>query len=163
MSKYLKNPVREHGESTLAPLTWPGLLRPLSGEKLEQMLREMWPPAWAPLRVPVVPDFPAVDVYEEGDAVVLKAELPGLKKEDIEVEVEDNVVTISGRREKEEKVEKKDYYRYERSTGEFSRSVVLPVEIDAAKVTAKIESGVLEVKAPRKEGAERKATKIPVS
>jgi len=94
---------------------------------------------------------------------VLKAEIPGLKKEDTEVEVEDDVFTISGKRVKEEKVEKHDYYRYEPSTGEFTRSVALPVEVDTERTTAKIENGILEVEAPRKEEAKRKVRKSPVS
>ncbi len=105
---------------------------------------------------------PAVDIYEEGDDLVLKAELPGLNKEDIEVKVTDDYITISGEKKKEEKVEEKNYYRYERSYGSFSRTFRLPVEIQTDKAKAKFENGVLEIRIPKTEEAKTKERKLQI-
>ncbi len=104
---------------------------------------------------PIREGLPAVDVFEEGDAVVMKVELPGLKKEEIDVEVAVDDVMISGKREKQERIEKRDYYRCERAAGAFRRSVTLPFEVEPGKATAQLKDGVLEVRAPRKDGAHK--------
>lgn len=105
---------------------------------------------------------PAVDIYEEGDDLVLKAELPGLNKEDIEVKVTDDFITISGEKKKEEKVEEKNYYRYERSYGSFSRTFRLPIDVQTDKAKAKFENGVLEVRIPKTEEAKSKERKLQI-
>ncbi|WP_353683520.1 Hsp20/alpha crystallin family protein [Thermodesulfovibrio sp. 3907-1M] len=105
---------------------------------------------------------PAVDIYEEGDELVVKAELPGIKKEDIEVKITDDYLTISGEKKKEEKVEKKDYYRYERSYGSFSRTFRLPVDVQTDKAKAKFENGVLEIRIPKTEEAKKKERKLQI-
>ncbi len=92
---------------------------------------------------------PAVDVFETSDAVVLKAELPGLSTEDVDVEVDDNVLTISGERVLRDSVENGHYYRLERSYGKFSRSLSLPQGIKADEVAATFTDGVLEVTVPK--------------
>jgi HSP20 family protein len=107
--------------------------------------------------------MPPVDVYEEGEAVVVKAELPGLKKEEVDIQIAGDVVTISGKKEKEEKVEKKDYYRYERESGSFSRSVALPAKVQAEKATAELKDGVLLLRAPKAEGVATSSLKIDVT
>ena len=99
---------------------------------------------------------PIVDVFEEGDNFVVKAEIPGMKKEDIEVSLTDDMVTISGEKRQEEKVEKKDYYRLERSYGSFTRSFRLPKEVQTDKAKATFKDGVLEVKVPKSEEAKKK-------
>lgn len=85
-------------------------------------------PSWFPrLRMPEIEEVtPSMDVFEEGDDVVVKAELPGMSKENIDVKVMEDIITISGEKKKEEKIEKKDYYRMERSYGSFTRSLRLP-------------------------------------
>lgn len=105
---------------------------------------------------------PAVDIYEEGDDLVVKAELPGINKEDIEVKVTDDYITISGEKKKEEKVEKKDYYRYERSYGSFSRTFRLPIDVQTEKAKAKFENGVLEIRIPKTEEAKKKERKLQI-
>jgi HSP20 family protein len=105
---------------------------------------------------------PAVDIYEEGDDLVLKADLPGLNKEDIEVKLTDDYITISGEKKKEEKVEEKNFYRYERSYGSFSRTLRLPVEVHTDKAKAKFENGVLEVRIPKTEEAKTKEKKLQI-
>ncbi|MBM4129394.1 MAG: Hsp20/alpha crystallin family protein [Nitrospira sp.] len=122
-------------------------------------------PSWFPrLRFPEIEEIsPSVDVFEEGDNVVVKAELPGMTKEDIDVKVTDDVVTISGEKKKEEKVEKKDYYRMERSYGSFTRSFRLPAEVQTEKATAKFKDGVLEVRIPKTEEAKKKEKKVEIA
>lgn len=92
---------------------------------------------------------PAVDVFETKDAVVLKAELPGLTVEQVDVEVDDNVLTVTGERTLTDKVEDGHYYRLERNYGRFSRSLTLPQGIKADEVTASFKDGVLEVTVPK--------------
>ncbi len=92
---------------------------------------------------------PAVDVIETGDSVVLKAELPGLTAEDVDVEVDENVLTISGEREFRDEVEDGRYHRIERSYGRFSRSLTLPQGIKADAVSATFTDGVLQVTVPK--------------
>ena len=134
-------------------------------ERFEDLFAEMWPPLWPMLRFPeeMTLRMPPVDVYEEGGSVVMKAELPGMKKEEIEVHVTGNELTISGKKEKEEKVERKDYRRYERAAGTFSRTVALPAEVEVEKITASYKDGVLEIRAPKVEGAAPKGHKVEVA
>jgi len=98
-------------------------------------------------------DFtPICDVFEEGNEVVVKSDLPGMNKEDVSVKLVDNTLVISGERRTEAKVERKDYLRIERSLGTFSRTVGLPEGIDAEHVKASFKDGVLEVRIPKTEG-----------
>jgi len=123
----------------------------------------MEPSWWPRLRMPEMEEVSAkVDIFEEGDNFVVKAEIPGLKKEDIEVNLTGDMITISGEKKKEEKVEKKDYYRVERSYGSFSRSFRLPKEVQTDKAKATFKDGVLEVKVPKTEEAKKKEKKVPV-
>ena len=92
---------------------------------------------------------PYVDIYTLGNEVVMKAELPGMKREDISVNVIDNTLTISGEKKNEEKVERKDYLRLESSYGTFNRTLHLPDGCITDKVTATFKDGVLEVRVPR--------------
>lgn len=88
---------------------------------------------------------PAIDVVETDDAIVLKAELAGMKPEDINIEVQDNVLTVSGERRFEEEVKEDKFYRIERRYGSFSRSLALPPTADESKVDASYENGLLQV------------------
>jgi HSP20 family protein len=103
---------------------------------------------------------PATDLVEEGDHLVLRADLPGLTEDDVEIEVNDRVLTISGERKAEEKKEGEGYYRVERAFGSFSRSLTLPEGVDADQVTAEFDNGVLEVRIPKPE--ERKAHRVQI-
>lgn len=136
-------------------------------ERLDELAERWmgWTPFWPLARIPeeIALRTPAVDVFEEGDEVVLKAELPGMKKEEIEVHVMATEVTISGKKEKEEKVDRKDYHRYERSTGSFTRTVPLPVEVELEKAVARYADGVLEIRAPKAEHARPAEKKVDVS
>lgn len=105
---------------------------------------------------------PAVDIHHDDDKVVVDAELPGLKKEEIEIGVEDGVLTIKGEKKRENEVEEDDYYRVERVHGTFERSFRLPTTVDTAKITAKYKDGVLHVEVPKKEEAKPKQITVEV-
>jgi HSP20 family protein len=117
---------------------------------------ERWWPAEVEVRVP------ALDVYETDDEVVLKAETPGLSKDQIEVTLTDSTLTVSGEKKKEAEVKEPNYYRSERSFGSFSRTVHLPAEVKSAEAKATFKDGVLEVRLPKTEAARRKAVKVKV-
>jgi HSP20 family protein len=105
---------------------------------------------------------PAVDIYEDKEGVKLSAELPGMKKEDVKINVEDNVLTIKGDRKFSEETKKENYYRVERSYGAFQRSFTLPPTVEADKIRAAMKDGVLEVLIPKKEEAKPKEVKIDI-
>ncbi len=94
---------------------------------------------------------PTVDIYEEKGEIVVKAELPGMKREDISIKLIDNNLMIAGEKKTGEKVERKDYLRLERSYGSFSRTLSLPEGIDAEHVRANFRDGILEVRVPMTE------------
>ena len=103
---------------------------------------------------------PAMDLLETADHFVLRADLPGMRQEDVAIELEDNVLTISGERKAEHEDRQEGYYRVERAFGGFSRSLTLPKGIDGSAVTAEFDNGVLEVRIPKPE--ERKPQKISI-
>jgi HSP20 family protein len=123
-------------------------------------MRPWWPARW--LRGDGEITAPVVDVYEEKDEVVVKAELPGLDKKDIEVNISDSELTLKGQKKKEEEIEKENYYRRERSYGAFLRSVELPTDVQADKVKASFKNGVLEVRVPKTEEAKTKTIKVQI-
>lgn len=105
--------------------------------------------------------IPAMDLVETENDFVLKADLPGLSDGDVKIEVEDNVLTISGERKSEREERKDGYYRVERPSGSFRRSLTLPEGVDPESVQANFERGVLEVRIPKPE--ERKPHKVEIS
>jgi len=104
----------------------------------------------------------AVDVYEEKGTIVAKMSLPGVKPEEVDISLEDDMLTVSGRREEEKEVDKKDYYSKEIRRGSFSRTVSLPKSVDAGKAEAKYENGELTVTMPIVAGAKDKAVHIKI-
>ena len=103
---------------------------------------------------------PAMDLLETDDQFVLRADLPGLSEGDVNIELEDNVLTVSGERKAEHEDKREGYYRVERAFGTFSRSLTLPKGVDPEGVTASFERGVLEVRIPKPE--QRKPRKITI-
>ena len=103
---------------------------------------------------------PRVDIFEKGDNIVMKAELPGISKEDIDINVENNILTLKGERKREKEVEEENFYRIERYHGTFSRSFTLPRTVDPEKIDAKYRDGVLELTLPRAEEAKQKKIQI---
>lgn len=105
--------------------------------------------------------IPAMDLVERDDAYVLRADLPGLTEEDVHIELEDSVLTVSGRRSLEQERKGEGYYRVERAFGEFSRSLTLPEGINPEAIRANFENGVLEVHIPKPE--ERKPHRVEIA
>ena len=104
---------------------------------------------------------PAVDIYETEEAIVIEAELPGMKKDDVNVEVNDNVLSIKGERSQESEDRGENYYRRERVSGKFYRAFNLPMEVNIEKITAKFKDGILTLEVPKPE--EKKPKKINVT
>jgi HSP20 family protein len=103
---------------------------------------------------------PAMDLVEADDHFVLKADLPGLSEDDVTIEVQDGTLTVSGERKAENEKREKGWYRLERSFGRFSRSLTLPEGVDADKIEASFDKGVLEIRIPKPE--ERKPRRITI-
>jgi HSP20 family protein len=106
---------------------------------------------------------PSVDVYENENAYVLKAELPGVNKEDIKLDINNNTLTLKGEKKFEEKTEKENYVRIERSYGSFTRTFMLPDKVDTENIKANYKDGVLEIVLPKKEEAKPKEIKVEVN
>jgi len=105
--------------------------------------------------------MPAMDLLEAGDHFVLRADLPGLSEEDVSIELEDSTLTVSGERKADHTSEEGGFYRVERASGAFSRSLTLPKGIDPEAVSASFDRGVLEVRIPKPE--QRKPRKIAIA
>ena len=141
-------------------------------QEIERWFDEAWKTPFSLFRSSMMPHLggieefetgmPHVDIYDEGKELVMKADLPGMKKEDVDISLSDNVLTISGEKKKVEKVAKDKYYRYERSHGSFFRRFELPYGIDTDKIVAHMENGVLEVRLPRTDEAQTKGRKISI-
>jgi len=121
------------------------------------MSHPMWP---GPAFFKMDDISPSVDIFEEGDNVVVKAEIPGISKDDLNVSISENTLTLSGEKKQEEKVDKKNYHRVERSYGSFCRSFRLPANVNSNKVEASFKDGVLEIKMPKTEESKQKKITI---
>ncbi len=106
--------------------------------------------------------IPAMDLVEAGEHFVLKADLPGMTENDVNIELENNVLTVSGERKTEHEEKHEGYYRLERSAGAFSRSLTLPEGIDADAIAASFDNGVLEVRIPKPAQAQPRRVQIGV-
>lgn len=105
---------------------------------------------------------PSVDIFEEDNHLVLKAELPGINKEDLDISISENRITLTGEKRHEEKVEKKDYQWSECSYGTFTRSFRLPDNVNLDKTKAEFKDGVLKVRIPKTAGPETTEKKITI-
>ena len=103
---------------------------------------------------------PAIDVVREDDHLVLRADLPGIKPEEVKIEVEDDILTVSGEHTESKEEKDKHYVRRERRYGSFSRSMALPVGVDAKKIKAKTHDGVVEVTIPLPKEAKKEPVRI---
>ena len=108
------------------------------------------------------PWTPALETFRRGDTLVVRADLPGLRKEDVEVEIDDGVLTISGERTEEKVENRDDYYRTERRYGRFHRALALPEGVTGESCDATFKDGVLEVTLPMPKKSERKARQIAI-
>lgn len=104
---------------------------------------------------------PSVDIYDKPEAIVIKAELPGVTKEDVSVEVKENILTLKGERKIEKEEAEGTYYRKERLYGRFMRSFTLPMETDSEKIKANFRDGVLSLEIPKPE--EKKPKQITIN
>ena len=105
---------------------------------------------------------PAVDIYETPDTIVIKAELPGVVREDIEIQIDDNTLTLKGERRFSKDVQEESYLRIERTYGSFHRCFTLPATIQQEKIRAVCRDGVLELALPKAEGSKPKRIAIEV-
>jgi HSP20 family protein len=119
-----------------------------------------------PLREEEIPQgvwAPPVDIYETADSIVLEAELPGITRDDIVVEVKDNTLTLKGDKKFEREVREENYHRVERSYGAFQRVFTLPSSVHQDRVKAKFKDGILEITLPKVEEAKPKQIKVEAS
>lgn len=105
---------------------------------------------------------PAVDIIDEKDDIRVRADLPGMKKEEIEVSVNNDTLSIKGEKREEKEIKEKDYVRSERYYGAFHRSFTLPAGVDSQKVNAAYKDGVLEITLPKREDAKPKQIKVDI-
>jgi HSP20 family protein len=141
-------------------------------EKMERWFEDIWrrpfslvgSPLWAGGRISQREEqvSPSVDIYDAGKELAVTVDLPGVRKEDLQVNLEGRFLTISGEKKKEEEVEKDNYYRYERSHGTFTRRFELPEGLESDKAKAHYENGVLRIEIPKSKEAVDKAKHIPI-
>ncbi|MDA8214791.1 MAG: Hsp20/alpha crystallin family protein [Nitrospiraceae bacterium] len=106
---------------------------------------------------------PNIEMYDRKNEIVVKAELPGVAKEDIDLTITKDSLTLKGETKKEEEIKEENYYAAEISYGSFTRTIALPAEVDSEKAKASFKNGVLEVVLPKREEAKPKEIKIEVS
>ena len=104
--------------------------------------------------------YPAINIHQTAKEVIVEADVPGMKEEEIEIEVADNAIGLHGERKQMRELKKEDYYHREVSYGSFSRSVSLPAEVDAARADAKLEHGTLTITLPKKEPKAARTIKL---
>ena len=133
----------------------------------DRMLGRNWPkpfkweaPVWGDLMGSAEARMPSVDMLDHDDHLLVRAEIPGINKEDLKVLISDNVLTIKGDTKREDKKESGDYFRHEISRTSFARSVTLPVAVDASKVSAALTDGMLEVTIGKAEASKRRSVKV---
>jgi HSP20 family protein len=137
-------------------------------EEMRADLARFWGEGWPFLRMPAPARLggmawaPRMDVFEKNGDLVVKAELPGMAKDDIHVSVDDGALVIQGERKSESEVKDEAYYRIERSYGAFYRRLPLPPSVKPEAITAEYKDGVLEVHVPKPAEAESKAKPIPI-
>lgn len=169
MAKQGEDRVAETAQETQqAPV---GRRLPASFKDLERILEgfvpRRWPwsahwdwPAWPDLPIALEGKVPKMDVIERDNEVVVRAEVPGIDKKDLDVSVTDNSVTVKGETSREEKKEEENYYRCEISRGGFSRTVSLPSEVDGTKAKASFKEGLLELVIPKQHKSKRHRVKL---
>jgi HSP20 family protein len=133
---------------------------------LEDVLRRPFQSLWRSERwLPetLIPSaMPSMDIYQEKDTVVVRAELPGMAREQIEVTLAGEMLTVKGEKKKEEDVKEQNYHRHERSYGAFVRSVSLPCGVQSDAANATLKDGVLEVRLPKTEEAKTRSIAVKI-
>jgi HSP20 family protein len=121
---------------------------------MERLVEEAFGRPWRRLAPIEAGWLPAVELFERAGTLVLRAELPGMKREDISVEVTGETLTVAGERKAEQEIKEQDYERCERSYGAFRRLIALPAGVDTSQIAATYQDGVLEVTLPKAKGQE---------
>jgi HSP20 family protein len=161
---------RNRNAGALAPQEQAGFWSPF--QQLNRLRNEIDRFIGAPLEAILAPNTtslyegwsPSVDLYEDKDKFIIRAELPGMRREDIEVTASGDTLTISGEKKHEEQVkEDRDTYRAERFFGRFQRTITLPAPMDTSKIQAQYKDGVLTITVPKAEEAKRKQIEVKVS
>ena len=132
-------------------------------KEFDRLFREAFTPGFGEGELSTRTWAPPVDIFENENNIVLKAELPGVDPKDVEVRVEDNTLYLKGERKFEKETKEENYHRIERAYGSFARSFSLPSSIDAEKVAADYKDGLLTLTLPKREEAKPKTIKINVS
>lgn len=148
---------------------WPSL-HPLSdiSKAFDEFLGQKWPSLWDWRHMPSVDNLfefkgqrlPSLDVINRDSEVLIKAEVPGFDKKDINVSIADGILTIKGQSSSESKEEKGDYYRREISSSSLARSVSLPSNVDETKVVANLKNGILEITLPKSETSKPRKVEV---
>lgn len=168
MSEATKRALIKKPESAVLPPAFETMSR--LERDMERMFHEFWRRPFLSLwdhelswpgRMPSL-QMPAMDVYEDKDEVVVKAEVPGLSKEDLDVTLTESTLTLKGEKKQEEEVKEKNFYRNERSTGSFVRTIDLPTDVKTDQTKATFKNGVLEIRLPKTEEAKRKLIKVKI-
>ena len=135
-------------------------------DDLPERMRQMFEGtlAFEPLTEPIG-WFPAMEIVEKDDALLVTAELPGVKKDDVDITLEEGILTIRGEKKEEITKDEKDnkFHMWERKYGSFQRSFTLPNEVEAEKIAAKFDNGILTLTLPKTEKAKVQGRKIPIN
>ena len=170
MSKEKKNEVKgSKKDLNIRPATPESMLS--SFEEMERWFENAFParwrrrfhggwPSWGEFPTVFEGRVPSVDVIERDSEILVRAEIPGVDKKDLDISVTENSVSIKGSVQHEEVEEKGEYYRRETSSGSFARTVVLPSEVDTSNVKTKFESGVLEMTLPKAKPSKRQKISV---
>jgi HSP20 family protein len=140
---------------------WERDMERMMDEFFDRRMRHWWPERWFRSEDMLI-NAPLVDVFQEQDDIVVKADLPGVDKDNLDIQLTDHTLTIKGEKRKEDEIKEEHYYRTERSYGTFMRSVQLPMDVQTDKVKAAFKNGVLEVRLPKTEEAKNKEIKVKV-
>lgn len=140
---------------------WQEEIERMFGDFLSSRLRPLWNGRYSPL-LDLDLSEPFVDLYEEKDDIVAKVELPGMEKDQIEIQISDHQLTVKGEKRKEEGLKAERVYHLERTYGPFTRVLDLPVEVQTDKIHASYKNGILEIRLPKTEAAKKKEITVNV-
>jgi HSP20 family molecular chaperone IbpA len=150
-----------------APIGFPAFSPVHTLDDVESRMRKMFENVLTPFEGDFVAQpigfLPATDIFETDDLLILTAELPGLEKKDVEISVDEGVLTLRGEKFEEKKEEDKKFHLYERAFGTFQRSFALPRGVDPAKITAEFDKGILKVLLPKTAEAKAKSRKVEIA
>jgi HSP20 family protein len=145
----------------------PALRRPF--DELERLYESVFPHGWLRewpsferLNPFLAPRAPAVDVIDHDNEIIVRAEVPGLRKEDLKVTATDDTLTLAGSFDQKEEEKHENYYYRELRSGSFTRKLSLPAHVDATKVSAKIKSGVIEITLPKTEPTKGRSVDVEI-